>query len=74
MSQIFIFFFTSTLKIFYSFSSYFCKDNMYGLAAFESLRVENSEERNVRMKSVGLVAKSYKFLKRFVTYLRNQVR
>lgn len=47
---------------------------MYGLAAFESIRIENKDERNIRMKSVGLIAKSFKFLKRFVVYLKNQVR
>lgn len=53
---------------------YFCKNNMYGLAAFESIKIDNSEERNVRMKSVGLIAKSYKFLKKYVVFLKNQVR
>lgn len=53
---------------------YFCKNSsVYGLAAFESIRIENSEERNVRMKSVGIVAKSYKFLKDYVVFLKNQV-
>lgn len=47
---------------------------MFGLAAFESIRVDNKEERNIRMKSVGMIAKSYKFLKRFVVYLKNQAR
>ena len=54
--------------------SYFCQGNMYGLAAFESLKIDNSEERNIRMKSVGLLAQSYKFLKKFVPYLKNQVK
>ena len=53
---------------------YFCKNNLYGLAAFESIKIDNSEERNVRMKSVGLIAKSYKFLKKYVVFLKNQVR
>jgi hypothetical protein len=53
---------------------YFCKNDMYGLAAFESIRIDDSEQRNVRMKSVGLVAKSYTFLKKYVVFLKNQVR
>ena len=47
---------------------------MYGLAAFESIRIENTEERNIRMKSVGIMAKSYKFLRKYVTFLKNQVK
>lgn len=47
---------------------------MFGLAAFQSIRIENTEERNIRMKSVGIMAKSYKFLRKYVTFLKNQVR
>lgn len=47
---------------------------MYGLAAFESLKIDNSDERNIRMKSVGIMAKSFSFLKKFSNYLKNQVR
>jgi hypothetical protein len=49
-------------------------NDMYGLAAFQSQRIDSSEERNVRMKSVGLIAKSYKFLRKYVTFLKNQVK
>ena len=47
---------------------------MFGLAAFQSIRIENTEERNIRMKSVGIMAKNYKFLRKYVTFLKNQVR
>lgn len=53
---------------------YFRKDNMYGLAAFQILRSNNSNERNVRMKSVGVLAKSFKYLRQLVPFLQNQVR
>jgi hypothetical protein len=53
---------------------YFRKDNMYGLAVFESIRIENSEERNVRMKSVGILAKSFRFLRDNLKFLRIQVK
>ena len=46
---------------------------MYGLAAFENIRVDSSEERNVRMKSVGILARSYKFLNKYAGFLRTQV-
>ena len=53
---------------------YFCQKDMFGLAAFQSIRIENTEERNIRMKSVGMLAKSYKFLRKYVTFLKNQVK
>jgi hypothetical protein len=46
----------------------------YGLSAFESLKTDKSSERYIKMKSVGIVAKSYTFLKKLTTFLRNQVR
>ena len=47
---------------------------MYGLAAFESIKVDSVEERNIRMKSLGIMAKSFKFLKRYENFLKCQVK
>jgi hypothetical protein len=49
-------------------------DTMFGLAAFESFKIENSFERNVRMKSVGILAGSYRVLKQYESFLEAQVR
>lgn len=53
---------------------YFCKDDMYSMAVFGILRSNDSSERNVRMKSVGVMAKSFKSLKRYVPFLKNQIK
>ena len=47
---------------------------MYGLAVFGSLRGEFAEERNCRMKSVGVMAKSFKSLRNYLPFLRAQVK
>jgi hypothetical protein len=47
---------------------------MYGLGVFESLRGDFTEERNCRMKSVGVMAKSFKSLRNYLPFLRRQVK
>lgn len=53
---------------------YFCKGDMFGLAVFESLRGEFAEERNCRMKSVGVMTSSFKSLRDYLPFLRLQVK
>lgn len=53
---------------------YFKRGNFYGLSCFENMRVENEEERGARMKSVGVVAKSYSLLHIYKPFLQKQVR
>ena len=53
---------------------YFRKDNMFGLACFENMPVENRSERGARMKSVGILATSYTLLYGHMQFLEAQVR
>ena len=53
---------------------YFRKDNLYGLACFEKMRVESEIERGARMKSVGILSTSYTLLYRHMQFLETQVR
>ncbi|CAF0995502.1 unnamed protein product [Brachionus calyciflorus] len=53
---------------------YFNHNGMFGLAAFKTLVINDSKERNVRMKSVGLISKSYESLKEFYNFLAHQVK
>lgn len=46
---------------------------MYGLAVFQILRSDNQLERRVRMKSVGILSDSFKFLKKYAPFLQDQV-
>ena len=47
---------------------------MYGLAVFQNFRNDLVEERNCRMKSIGVMTKSFKSLRKYLPFLRNQVR
>ncbi|KAK3085670.1 hypothetical protein FSP39_006920 [Pinctada imbricata] len=53
---------------------YFRKDNLYGLACFENMKVESEIERGARMKSVGILSTSYTILYRHMQFLETQVR
>ena len=53
---------------------YFHKDKLYGLASFENMSVDNKSERGARMKSVGILARSYTHLYRHLPFLQGQVR
>ncbi|XP_039264863.2 DENN domain-containing protein 11-like [Styela clava] len=53
---------------------YFRKDNMYGLSCFEKMQVDSTEERGVRMKSVGVLATTYTALHKYSQFLEVQVR
>jgi len=53
---------------------YFCKDGMYSLAVFQILRSDDARERNVRMKSVGVLGRSFKQLRSYVPVLRAQIK
>jgi hypothetical protein len=55
-------------------NSYFRKDEMFGLAAYENIRTDSLQERNVRMKSVGILTKSFAHMKAYEKFLRLQVR
>jgi len=57
-----------------TFTRYFRKDNLYGLACFENMPVESEIERGARMKSVGILATSYTLLYRHLQFLETQVR
>lgn len=53
---------------------YFKRKDYYGLSCFENMKVENEEERGARMKSIGILAKSYSLLHLHMTFLQKQVR
>ncbi|XP_037283627.2 DENN domain-containing protein 11 isoform X2 [Rhipicephalus microplus] len=53
---------------------YFKRKDCYGLSCFENMKVENEEERGARMKSIGILAKSYSLLHLHKTFLQKQVR
>uniref|UniRef100_A0A224YWY7 Protein LCHN n=1 Tax=Rhipicephalus zambeziensis TaxID=60191 RepID=A0A224YWY7_9ACAR len=53
---------------------YFKRKDYYGLSCFENMKVENEEERGARMKSIGILAKSYSLLHLHKTFLQKQVR
>ncbi|CAL1530636.1 unnamed protein product [Lymnaea stagnalis] len=53
---------------------YFRKDNLFGLACFENMKVESEIERGARMKSVGILSLSYTTLYRHMQFLEKQVR
>ncbi|XP_064466566.1 DENN domain-containing protein 11-like isoform X2 [Ornithodoros turicata] len=53
---------------------YFKRGNLYGLSCFENMKVDNEEERGARMKSVGVLAKSYALLHLYMPFLQEQVR
>lgn len=53
---------------------YFKRGSLYGLSCFENMKVENEEERGARMKSVGVLARSYSLLHLYMPFLREQVR
>ncbi|CAG5117486.1 unnamed protein product [Candidula unifasciata] len=53
---------------------YFRKDNLFGLACFENMRVDSEIERGARMKSVGILSLSYTTLYRHMQFLETQVR
>ncbi|KAH9515642.1 DENN domain-containing protein 11 [Bulinus truncatus] len=53
---------------------YFRKENMFGLACFENMKVESEIERGARMKSVGILSLSYTTLYRHMQFLEKQVR
>lgn len=59
---------------FFVVERYFRKGEMYGLAVFQILRSDNQLERRVRMKSVGILSDSFKFLKKYAPFLQDQVR
>lgn len=54
--------------------SYFRKENLYGLACFENMKVESEIERGARMKSVGILSTSYTSLYKHMQFLETQVR
>ncbi|RUS87014.1 hypothetical protein EGW08_005252 [Elysia chlorotica] len=53
---------------------YFRKDNLFGLACFENMKVDSEIERGARMKSVGILSLSYTTLYRHMQFLQTQVR
>ncbi|XP_071091811.1 DENN domain-containing protein 11-like [Haliotis cracherodii] len=53
---------------------YFRKENLYGLACFENMKVESEIERGARMKSVGILSTSYTSLYKHMQFLETQVR
>ncbi|KAH9515644.1 DENN domain-containing protein 11 [Bulinus truncatus] len=53
---------------------YFRKENLFGLACFENMKVESEIERGARMKSVGILSLSYTTLYRHMQFLEKQVR
>lgn len=53
---------------------YFKRKDCYGLSCFENMKVENEQERGARMKSIGVLAKSYSLLHLYKTFLQKQVR
>jgi len=53
---------------------YFHKDKLFGLACFENMSVDNKSERGARMKSVGVLARSYGPLYQHLAFLQGQVR
>ncbi|KAI8759431.1 DENN domain-containing protein 11-like [Biomphalaria glabrata] len=53
---------------------YFRKDNLFGLACFEKMKVESEIERGARMKSVGILSLSYTTLYHHMQFLEKQVR
>ena len=54
--------------------SYFKQNQLYGLSCFERIPVVSQEERNIRMKSVGLLAVGYSDLHLHMEFLQRQVR
>ena len=58
----------------FSFFSYFKRGQLYGLACFENMPVDNVSERGARMKSVGVLAVSYTSLHYHMNFLKKQVR
>ena len=69
-----LFYFSYAFIFLFIIFRYFCQNEAFGAAAFESLRIDDSKERNVRMKSVGMLATSHELLKKCTPFLRNQVR
>nr|XP_042894910.1 DENN domain-containing protein 11 [Parasteatoda tepidariorum] len=53
---------------------YFKRGQLYGLACFENMPVDNKCERGARMKSVGVLAVTYTSLHHHMNFLRKQVR
>lgn len=53
---------------------YFKRGSFFGLACFEKLDVENTSERGARMKSVGVLTRSYSLLHMYKVFLQKQVR
>ncbi|XP_003742824.1 protein LCHN [Galendromus occidentalis] len=53
---------------------YFKRGAFFGLASFEKLDVENTSERGARMKSVGVLTRSYSLLHMYKVFLQKQVR
>ncbi|GFW72626.1 DENN domain-containing protein 11 [Trichonephila clavipes] len=53
---------------------YFKRGQLYGLACFENMPVDNVSERGARMKSVGVLAVTYTSLHYHMNFLRKQVR
>ncbi|XP_055933297.1 DENN domain-containing protein 11-like [Argiope bruennichi] len=53
---------------------YFKRGQLYGLACFENMPVDNAFERGARMKSVGVLAVSYTSLHYHMNFLKKQVR
>ncbi|KFM79126.1 Protein LCHN, partial [Stegodyphus mimosarum] len=53
---------------------YFKRGQLYGLACFENMPVDNACERGARMKSVGVLAVTYTSLHHHMDFLKKQVR
>ncbi|XP_054715749.1 DENN domain-containing protein 11-like [Uloborus diversus] len=53
---------------------YFKRGQLYGVACFENMPVDNACERGARMKSVGVLALTYTTLHHHMGFLRQQVR
>lgn len=54
--------------------SYFKINDYYGLSCYEKISVSSVQERGARMKSVGVLARTYRYLHIHREFLQRQVR